>query len=223
MKKPLSCLFFIIILTSYTTLFADSRQNVYHDCMMGKIGSYYIYDKQCKWKMLDCNEYADWVINHNTPTWSPSPGYTCPNGSVINLTIPTMIIPNNMNNGSNIDVDQYKNQNDSYQSLHDDISKTKLYDKVSINKTKMKGDLDNVLIDYFHWVKTEAPIDQQSIGVEVDTNYDYYYNCISEVLAYNFTKEQNGNKPFLDEFDYFFYIKNNLSETIDICHDLKEN
>jgi hypothetical protein len=143
----------------------------------------------------------------------------------ISSSSPSILIPDHSQVYSGFPqagIDPYQNyQSDTYWPSQEEIDERDFQNRVYVNKVRMKDDLDYIILDYFHWIRTEAPVEQKLIAVEVDTHYDYYYNCISEVLAYNFTKEQDGDRPFLDSFDYFFYIRENLSETIDICRDLR--
>jgi uncharacterized protein YxeA len=93
--------------------------------------------------------------------------------------------------------------------------------KVYVTRVKMIPEYDSILLDYFEWIRIDAPVDEKIIGYEFDTNYNYYYNCVINVMAYNFVIDQDTTDTYLDEWDYYPYIRGNLLAVIDICRDMK--
>jgi len=213
-------------------VFATDWQTFYDECENGIAGVFYIFNKECNWQRMSCEDYANWRYDWKAwktgssyPKWAARDGQHCPDHSMLESVWPSQVVrgtgratpanePGSV--GSRTPLPQssphFRSTEENYQR--------KLDNAAYVASVKMEPLIDDALFTYINWARGSGNFGAMMQGLKVDANYDEYRDCVLGILAGILTDEQGLKAAQLSPAAYKKFFDMHFVPTLSECGEL---
>ena len=220
---------FLLLLS--TPAFATDWQTFYDECEKGIAGTYFIFDKKCKWQKMSCEDYANfsydwkaWKTGSSFPKWAARDKHRCPDGSYIESTWPRLGYkgtgtPTPRNEPGSISRTPPPPVKPDFRSSEENYQR-KLENAQYVASVQMESYIDDALLWYIDWARNSGVFDAQMQGLEVDGKFNEYRECVLGVLSSILTDENGIKAGNLSKSQYKNFFEQNFVIGLQECGDL---
>ena len=235
--KKIVCGIIVLLCLIPALSYSTDWQTFYDECANGVSGDFFIFNKQCKWQKMSCNDYANWKYNwkawktgSNFPSWAIKDHGHCPDGSYIESTWPRIVYKGTGKGTKMNDPDNtvsrtpppkpsshavHRTTEEQYQRNLDNAKY-----RASIN---MGNYIDDSLFFYTEWARNSGNPTAYSQGLKVDMNYNQYSDCIRDVLSGVLTEYKGTKAGNLSQSEYRNFVDTNFVVALQDCSDMINN